>query len=301
MNVQNNVRDLIANSKIEQAIDELINWSISTKDFDLQNSMIMLKSRYISIKKQENLGLVTYTDALREQAFISHTLLELLSRYNEKDNKSSNVSPEIGQRDTILFLAANPTNTAKLQLDKEFLNISLSLQEGLYDYRLVAEFAITPNDLQSAILKHKPKIIHFSGHGEKGDPELMETATKLGIDIKNNAGLILQDSNGLKKLVSGKALANLFSIIKQKIDLQIVLLNACYSDEQAKSIGQFIPYVIGMNNPIGDLSAIAFSTGFYRGISTEKDIEYAFDLAKNMIIMEGLDDENIPVLYKQSK
>jgi hypothetical protein len=38
-----------------------------------------------------------------------------------------------------------------------------------------------------------------------------------------------------------------------------VVLNGCYFEAQAKAIGQHIPYVIGMNQAIGDRAAIAFA------------------------------------------
>lgn len=190
-------------------------------------------------------------------------------------------------RKVILFLASNPTETAKLQLEKEFVRVSSSLQEHENDYKLVAEWAITPNALQKAILHHKPSIIHFSGHGEKS------TNYKEG-------GIILQTPYGKSKKVNGNALANLFRIMTKRSKIEVVLLNACYSEEQANSIKQYVPFVIGMTDTIGDSSAIEFSTGFYRGLATENDVEFAFELAKNMIELEGLPDDKIPILTKRN-
>jgi hypothetical protein len=52
---------------------------------------------------------------------------------------------------------------------------------------------------------------------------------------------------------------------------------------------------------VKDSMAIVFSTGFYRGLASENDIEFAFDLAVNAIMLEGLSGEDIPVLYKEGK
>ncbi|MFN8347861.1 MAG: CHAT domain-containing protein [Spirosomataceae bacterium] len=277
------IQNLVAEAKIREAIDMVLDYATASKDFELQNSLILLKSRFARVKQQENMGIVTYTDALREQAIISHSLLELISKLNENTFKSSStINDEVeNTRKTILFLGSNPNDTGKLQLEKEFVRISRSLQEGSIDFRLAAEWAITPNELQKAMLMHKPKIVHFSGHGTRG--------------IKG--GIVLQDSNGKAQVVTGKALANLFSIVSKRFSIDVVLLNSCYSKEQAGSISQYVKYVIGMNNSINDNAAIEFSTGFYRGLGSEDEVEFAFDLAKNMIMLEGLSDEDIPEIY----
>lgn len=275
------IQNLVAEAKIREAIDLALNYAVSSNDTELQNSFILLKSRFARVKQQENMGIITYTDALREQVIISHSLLELINKLNIAINAFKINNEVENKRETILFLGSNPTGTGKLQLEKEFVRISSSLQGGNIEYRLVAEWAITPNDLQKAMLAHKPKFVHFSGHGTRGVKE----------------GIILQDSNAKAQVVSGKALANMFSIFAKKFTIEVVLLNSCYSQEQASAISEYVKFVIGMNDTINDNAAIEFSTGFYRGLRTEKDIEFAFDLAKNMIMLEGLLDENIPEIY----
>lgn len=287
-NIQSNVREYISQNKLELALNELINWSTVNKDFELQNNLIVLKSRYERVKQQERLGVLNYTEALREQSFMASSILDMVQRLEQSPEKTTLPEEDVDrQRKTILFLASTPTDEAKLQLDKEFVRISSSLQEGIIEYRLVAEWAITPNALQKAILKHKPNFIHFSGHGEGGD----------GL----SGGIILNDSEAKAKLVSGKALENMFRIFSRKIKIEIILLNSCYSEDQAAGISKHIPYVIGMNDSIDDDSAIEFSTGFYRGLAEEEDIEFAFDLAVNMIQLEGLEDDNVPVLLNKKE
>ncbi len=58
------------------------------------------------------------------------------------------------------------------------------------------------------------------------------------------------------------------------------MLNACHSAIAAKAIVQHINYVIGMNKPIGDTSAILFAEGFYDGLGYENlDNESLFERA----------------------
>lgn len=282
--IQSEVRNHITQNKLDLALKELMNWSTANKDLGLQNDLIVLKSRYERVKQQENLGILNYTEALREQAFMASSILDIAQRLEYQATGSPPNEETIADRKTILFLTSSPTDEAKLQLEKEFVRISSSLQEGIIEYRLVAEWAISPQELQHALLKHKPNFVHFSGHGEGGD--------------EFTGGIILNDSDAKAKLVSGRALKNMFRILSKKIPIEIVLLNSCYSEDQATGICEHIPFVIGMNDSIDDDAAIEFSTGFYRGLAEEEDVEFAFELAVNMIELEGLEDDNVPVLLK---
>jgi hypothetical protein len=166
------------------------------------------------------------------------------------------------------------------------------------------EWAITPSDLQRVVLKHRPNIIHFSGHGEKSQIEAKKgTGSFVSKDkVVVPAGIVLQDGNGMKKLVSGVALAGLFGLCLRKFPIDLVVFSACHSEEQAIAIAKAgISYVVGMNTAVKDETAMEFSTGLYRGIAAESgDYEFAFDLAKNNILLMGLDGDNIPVLYKKN-
>jgi len=98
-------------------------------------------------------------------------------------------------------------------------------------------------DIQSHLLRHKPDIVYFSGHG---------SAT---------SEIILEDGNGNSHPVSSRALGQLFSVLKDNI--RCVVLNACYTEQQAQIIAKHIDCVIGMSKVIGDQAAIKFATAFY--------------------------------------
>jgi CHAT domain len=173
----------------------------------------------------------------------------------------------------ILFISANPMETARLQVDKEQREIDheLRLSRARDRFDLIVADAARPDDLQQAMLDHEPQVVHFSGHG-------------------SSEGVILEDEHGNPKLVSAAALANLFKLFKGKV--QCVVLNACYSEAQAKAIGQHVPYIIGMRSEVPDGTALQFATGFYKGIAAGKSIEFAFDLGVNAVQMEIGDGTN---------
>ena len=135
---------------------------------------------------------------------------------------------------TILILSANPTDTNQLRLGEEAREIQAGLERSRSrgQFEMIARWAVRPDDLRRALLDHEPQIVHFCGHGSV------------------NQGLALENNTGRMHLVSTESLARLFKLFKNTVEC--VLLNACYSEEQAEAIYQHINHVIGMNREIGD-------------------------------------------------
>ena len=167
----------------------------------------------------------------------------------------------------ILFLAANPQPTSRLNLEEEVREIEEGLRRSkLSDrFQLVQRWAVRPRDLRRALLEENPDIVHFSGHGT------------------GKAGLVLMDKARQPQPATGQALAGLFTQFSQ---IKCVLLNACYAKVQAEAIVRQIDYVIGMRDTILDDAAIAFTTGFYDGLGYGRTIDDAFELGRNAILFE---------------
>lgn len=166
----------------------------------------------------------------------------------------------------ILFAAANPTDTTRLRLGKEFDEIKAELERGGKRDKVVLalpQLATRGRDLSRALLQESPTIVHFSGHGEK------------------NGAIYFETDNGNSNMVSAETLGALFEVFEGQV--QCVILNACYSATQAQAIAKHIPYVIGMNRAIPDAHAIAFSIGFYQAIANGATIEKAYALGKVQI------------------
>jgi len=178
----------------------------------------------------------------------------------------------------ILFLAANPSDTTRLRLDEESRTIDQALRQTEFRDRFEVEqhWAVRVSDMQGLLLRHEPDIVHFSGHGSKAGE------------------IILEDNFGPSRPVSARALSQLFSVLKDNI--RCVVLNACYSERQARAIAQHIDCVIGMSDSIGDLAAIGFATSFYRALGYGRDVKTAFDLGCLQIDLESLDEQDTPKL-----
>lgn len=218
-------------------------------------------------------------DALEALFRASGELLEgRLAATDITHDRNHAVGPAPSPTLKILFFAANPKDTDQLRLDAEVRAIDQSIQLAEFRSRFDFEqhWAVRVEELQYFLMRHKPDVVHFSGHGS------------------NSSELILEDQDGNTKSVPTSALTQLFTLLRDNI--KCVVLNACYSEQQAAAIAQSIDCVVGMANSISDEAAIAFASSFYRALAFGKDIKTAFELGKNAINLEGLKQEETPRL-----
>ena len=108
-----------------------------------------------------------------------------------------------------MILAANPTDTNKLRLDEEVREIQAAHRKARNreEIEITSEWAVRVDDLRSALLYHKPNIVHFCGLGA-GDN-----------------GLVLENQFGQKQFVNSESLAGLFKLFNK--DVECAVLNAC--------------------------------------------------------------------------
>ncbi len=178
----------------------------------------------------------------------------------------------------ILILAANPKGTSRLRLDEEVREIKSGLQRAQKRDQFLIELssAVRPKDFRRAMLDVEPEIVHFSGHGEE------------------DGGLAFEDEKGQVKFVDAEGLAELFKLFGDRVEC--VVLNACYSEIQAKAIARHVNYVIGMSQEIGDRAAIEFSVGFYDALGAGRCVESAYKFGCNAIQLEGISENLTPKL-----
>ncbi|MGB8645518.1 MAG: CHAT domain-containing protein [Anaerolineae bacterium] len=183
----------------------------------------------------------------------------------------------------ILVLAANPKNTEPLRLDKEVREIENGLQRAQKrgDFDLQQRWALRPADMRRAMLDYRPNIVHFCGHGA------------------SESGIILEDHIGNAQPVASQALAGFFKLFSESIEC--VVLNACYSETQARAIAKHIQYVIGMSKEFGDEAAIEFAVAFYDALGAGESIEFAYELARNAIAWGDESEQLTPILIKREE
>lgn len=178
----------------------------------------------------------------------------------------------------VLLLASNPADTDPLALGEEIREIEIKIRMAKYrdSIEFIHKHAVRPGDLQQHLLENKPHIVHFSGHGSESNE------------------IILQDNQDLAQPVSPEALKDLFTVLKDNI--RGVVLNACFSEGQAKAITEVIDFAVGMKEEIGGDAAILFAGAFYRAIGFNRSVKDAYALGIIEIKLAGVPEENTPVL-----
>jgi TPR repeat protein len=182
----------------------------------------------------------------------------------------------------ILFFAADPLSaqpdgrTPRLLLDEDVRKIQQKVRAAghradLFDWRLAAR----PGDLLQALTETRPRVVHFSGHGRK-------------------EGLVLVGADGHPHLVPAAGLTQLFQVFRGRI--RLVVLNACFSLEQAEAIAGVVGCAIGTRREISDGAAITFGAEFYLAIASGRSVQAAFERARAALAVEHPDEAECPQL-----
>lgn len=160
---------------------------------------------------------------------------------------------------TILIIAVGPKDTPPLRLSEEVREIQevFKRAEDRSNFEIQVRWAVRPRDLVRAMTEVKPSIVHFCGHGEMD-------------------GITFEDQHGDAQTINKEGLANLFKSFAGRVEC--VTLNACYSKAQADAIGQYIDYVISMEQEIGDKDAIEFAVTFYDVLGAGGSYEFAYEI-----------------------
>lgn len=268
-------RNFNSTKSIVRAIDELNEFAL----FLRQNSRNLLR---IANTEDKTITLsVQPTDSKRTKTSSDSKTATILPFRSKQDIESTLNN---GKQNTtnkvikILILTANPQDTGQIRLDEEIHAIDQALHQAKYrdKFETKQHWAVRVSELQGYFLRYEPTIVHFSGHGSE------------------SSEIILEDNNGNSQPVSTRALSKLFSVLKDNI--RCVVLNACFSDQQARAIAEHIDCVVGMSNTIGNKTANSFAAGFYQALGYGRDVKTAFESGCAQIDLEGLDEQNAPKL-----
>lgn len=173
-----------------------------------------------------------------------------------------------GQR-TILFIAADPSGSARSQSDKEFKVLQEVIERSQLSavFRVVPEFSCKPEDLYRRILEHKPHVLHFAGHG-------------------TSQGLCFEDNSRNPVLVKPHQLDSLLADATNE-GLALVFLNACYTKNQGNQIAMRVGHVVAMDGLVGTDLALDFSKAFYTAYTTGRTIAESFNSGNNGLRVSG--------------
>ena len=181
----------------------------------------------------------------------------------------------------ILFVAASPIDEVRLQTDKEYREITDEMKRGTHRDNftfLNPQLAVTITNLITA-MNENPNVIHFSGHG-------------------NIDGISITTNDNKSQFLSMKTMERIFKN-KESIP-RLILLNSCYSSEQAKHLSQF-GYVIGNKCGVGDNAAISFAKGLYNGLGAGKKFTDAINDGLIVLEAECPDSQNIIEVWNKGE
>lgn len=198
----------------------------------------------------------------------------------------------------ILVVVSSPEGVAKLDLEKERINIDKTWgnQPDVEVHYLEKP---TLSALADQLATDDYHILHFMGHG--------------GFDHSTGVGvLFMETDDGRVDPVDGKTLG---VILQDAKSIRLVFLNACdtaklarvagtdpYAGVAAALVSAGIRAVIAMQLPVSDGAAIAFSNGLYSKLSLGHPLEGAVSEARKAV--RNQDRRSIewatPVLFMSS-
>ena len=167
----------------------------------------------------------------------------------------------------ILFISANPKWEDRLELGDELRTLLSSLKGRDVDVMLLP--AAQPEDLKVALGSTQVDIVHFSGHAEE-------------------EGILLRDSEGFAKQVSGSELQDLF----RDKGIKLAVLNACATRNTAIDIEKTVGATIGTTRPLDDRAARMLTKVLYSSLGTGEPIRAAFDEAT-----QSIEKSSLPNVY----
>ena len=170
------------------------------------------------------------------------------------------------RRQTVLYLTAGPRDLELLRSSEEMRHVKERLQLGRYRDSFKLEYcpAARLADIGQALGDYEPRIVHFSGHGDR-----------------DGGGVYVEDEMGYSDPVSPDGLAALFGMYAHTI--RCVIVNACHSMRLAEAMAGYIDHVVAMRGEIADEAAIVFSVGFYQGLFAGRRVQEAFDLGRALL------------------
>ncbi|TMQ04047.1 MAG: NACHT domain-containing protein, partial [Deltaproteobacteria bacterium] len=204
-------------------------------------------------------------------------------------------------------VTANPAEMPRLNVDDEARDIRIALQRSHGDaFKLEVWPAARPLDLLDGLGTLTPTVVHFSGHGGRGEdrrpvgarrdvsePTSGDHGAMEAHDAERH-GLFFQGPDGQPQFVSAAALKAAFAAAGSSVKL--VVLNACYSEALAGALLPHVGCVVGVAGAIGDASARQFSVGFYGGLGQRRSVEEAFAQGRAAVRLDDLPDHDRPQL-----
>src|SRR5215204_653249 len=175
------------------------------------------------------------------------------------------------ERCVLLLLASNDVETLDSRTADEIREINEVIQSAIHrdSFKPSQHPGVRASDITKKLLRHKPHILHISGHSRETE------------------GLVLEDNNGKVEKIDCARLVNIILNSADGARLKLVFFSFCYSEACADAISQKVPYAIGVSDKISPDSLLLFSKVFYEALGSNKSVQGAFDIAREALKVKG--------------
>jgi hypothetical protein len=171
-----------------------------------------------------------------------------MAEFKSESNASENI--------VLLFLICCPVNQPTIDVMLEARKVKDRIDMGNNRFTAIIETAVSIDDIPRLLNKHRPHILHFSGHGGSNGP-------------------VVVGKDGLDNTLSVNQLMNFLR--SQRDRIRLIYVNACYSQAYAMDLGKLIDFVIVNEGPVDDTNAINFAVAFYGALSFERTVTEAYN------------------------
>lgn len=194
----------------------------------------------------------------------------------------------------VLVVVPSPCGSERLDGNQEVDNIrnAMGWRETLGFVKIEKLDPPTLPALKEQLDRRPYHVLHFIGHGKF-------------LREKGQGALLFEDADRMGDLVDGERLAE---VLDDDESLRLIILNACdsahgagedffYGVAQSLALKR-IPAVVGMQYPIYDDMAVAFSRRFYRALARRRPVDWALSRGRQAMQAAGKGLHwAIPVLY----
>lgn len=180
----------------------------------------------------------------------------------------------------VLYLTANPDKANYMRVDAEVRQVQDAVRGSVFRDNISLEYrpAADLKSLVDGLNDYRPRIVHFSGHGNSG-----------GIAVDD-----LAVGKRPVKTVSFELLAKALNATDAPPD--IVVLNSCKSASARKAFLPPAKAIIVMRNSISDLAATNFAVAFYAAVAAGQSVKSAFAQGTVAIENSSLNEADTPEL-----
>lgn len=180
----------------------------------------------------------------------------------------------------VLYLMANPIIRHSLRVDAEVKSVGEEIRRSLYRENITLHQlpAVNLDAIVHGLNDHRPRVVHFSGHG--------------------SASGVAVDEGGVKRVKRGfvtfDILGKAFAATDNPPD--VVVLSACNSAGARTALLRSAKAIIVMQDAVSDIAAFAFATKFYGAIASGQSLKSAFEQGLVAVEAVSLNEAATPLL-----